>query len=125
MTGQTDPLHLSFNKQCNASAATPQEMSAIGQDEEIKDDSTEKEEQITVGTEETLISPLDKLMQLSEGRTPDPLEDTIFTSFIDWIRLVLVTLSTLGLFYALFLSFADDRQQQRHLEAKLQTPSAN
>ena len=110
MTGRTDPLHLTFNKQCNASAANTQQTSPIGQEEEIKDDSSEKEQQITAATEETLISPIDKLMQLSEGRTPDPLEDTIFTSFIDWIRLVLVTLSTLGLFYALFLSFADDRQ---------------
>ena len=57
-------------------------------------------------------------MQMSEGRTPEPLEGTIFNSFIDWLRLCLMTLSMLGLVYVLFESMAEEGRNTRALDTK-------
>ena len=59
-----------------------------------------------------LFSPLDKLKQLGEGRVAEPIEGTIVNAFIDWIRVLLFTVSSFGLFYV-FVSFADERINQK------------
>ena len=52
-------------------------------------------------------------MQMKEGRTAEPLEGTVFNSFLSWIRVLVITISTLGLFYALYKAFNDEIQNQR------------
>ena len=75
---------------------------------QLPGDSTAKDnnEEMT----ETLISPVEKLMQMGEGRTAEPLEGTVFNSFLGWIRVMVITISTLGLFYALYKAFNDESQ---------------
>ena len=50
-------------------------------------------------------------MQMREGRTAEPLEGTVFNSFLDWVRVLVIAISTLGLFYAFIKAFFFDDGQ--------------
>ena len=58
------------------------------------------------------ISFLTKLMEMTEGRTAEPMGENapVFSSFVEWIRLCLVTVSMLGLFWHILLATADNRK---------------
>lgn len=69
--------------------------------------------------DQLLISPWDKFREMWQGRTPEPLQDPIFNSVVDWIRLILVTLSTFGLFYTYIMHASEEGKLQRTKEAKM------
>ena len=92
------PLHLTVNKECSPPNIQPDDLidiASLGADLALTTKST----------------PLDKLIQMTEGRQPTPVEDgSFFNEFVALVRLSMVTCCLAGLFYVFLAVIEEDRR---------------